>query len=179
MTIFAESPWPAIALCVAIELVFGFIFVRTGRALAVVGMVLALAGTVALVVVEQIVVTETEEVEDTLHGIAEALDANDTAAVLAAFAPECTQRGRVESELGDVTVNSATVGGDLEVRINQLTIPPSATAYFTGRINAQVKRGGTLPYENYIRKFKVTFERRGPRWLIANVEDADVRSQGF
>jgi hypothetical protein len=177
MTVFAESPWPALLLFGAIEIAFGIVFLRTGRAIVVVGMVLALAVAIGLVVYEQSIVTDIEQVEDTLHGIAEDLEANDQAAVLSAFLTTCPALPRVRSALADVTVSSASVGRDLEVRINELTIPPSATAFFTGRINARENRGQSIPYENFIRKFKIKLEQHGDRWLIADVEDADFRSR--
>lgn len=170
---FIESPWPAAMMCIVLEVILAIVFMRTGRAVVLVAMALVLAATAGMILLEQTIVTDTEQVEDTLHGIAEDLQANDVDAVLASFSPTCPQLARVRSSLKDVTVQSASVGADLEVRINKLTSPPSATAYFTGRINAKEKRGTTIPNENFFRKFKVRLERRGDRWLIVDVQDAE------
>jgi hypothetical protein len=178
MSIFLESPWPAALACIVLEIILGAIFMRTGRALVVVAMGVVLAITAALLIVERVIVTDIEQVEDTLHGIAEDLEANDFAAVLRSFSPKCPRYAEVRSQLDRVTVQSASVGPDLEVRVSQLTSPPSATAYFTGRINAR-EHSGTIPYENFIRKFKVRLERRGDRWLITDVEDAAPGGKGF
>jgi hypothetical protein len=175
---FIESPWPATLLCIVAQVILGIVFLRTGRALVVVAMGVVLAVTAAALVIERTIVTDTELVEDTLHGIAEDLEANDFAAVLASFAPNCPRLAEVRSQLNRVTVQSASVGADLEVRISQLTSPPSATAYFTGRINAR-ERSGTIPYENFIRKFKVKLERQDDRWLITDVEDAAPGGKGL
>ncbi len=174
MTTFVESPWPAVALCAVLLFVFGTLFVRTGRVWALAVMAAAVAGLVGLVVLERAIVTETEEVEDTLYGIAEDLEANDTTRVLDSFAPNCPRIGQTRSALSRVTVQSATVGRDLEVRINKLTSPPTATAYFTGRLQVR-DNSGTIPYENYIRKFKIKLERHADRWLIADFDDGDLR----
>lgn len=170
MTIFIESPWPATILGIVLEIILGLVFMRTGRALAVVGMAVVLAATAGMILLEQFIVTNTEQIEDTLHGIAEDLEANDAAAVLAAFTPECPKLPQVRSALNGVTIRAASVGADLEVRISQLTSPPSATAFFTGHIEGSDNRG-TVPYEHFIRKFKVKLERRGDRWLITDFED--------
>lgn len=178
MTIFVESPWPAVALCSVLLLVFGTWFMKTGRASILVAMGAVVAGLVVLIVVERMIVTETEQVEDTLHGIAENLAANEIPEVLASFSPNCPGIAQARSALNRVTIESATVGRDLEVRINKLTSPPTATAFFTGRIQAK-DNSGLIPYENYIRKFKVKLERQGDRWLIVDYEDGDLRRASF
>ena len=176
MTTFVESPWPAVAVCTALLFVFGTIFVRTGRVWTIVVMVMTVAALAGMIVVEQKIVTETEEVEDTLHGIAENLEANNLPEVLSSFAASCPGINRARSALNSVTVQSATVGRDLDIRINQLTNPPTATAYFTGRLQFRDK-SGTIPYDNFIRKFKVRLERHDGRWLVADYEDGDLRSR--
>jgi hypothetical protein len=176
MSAFVESPWPAVISCTMVLIVFGALFLKTGRASIIVVMAAVLASLVGLVALEQTIVTETEEVEDTLHGIAENLEANNLPEVLASFAPNCPGLAQARSALSRVTVENAVVGRDLEVRINRLTSPQSATAFFTGRIQAR-DNSGTIPYENLIRKFKVKLERHGDRWLVANYEQLDMRAK--
>ena len=127
---------------------------------------------------ERTVVTDTEEVEDTLHGIAEALAAGDLQVAMAAISPNCGQLPHFRRVLDEVNLNSAWIGADLEVRINRLTSPPTATAYFTGHADGQDKRG-RIPYERFMRKFKVRLEREGDRWLVTQMEDADPRQKLF
>jgi hypothetical protein len=176
MMTFVETPWPAVLTCTVALVVFGVLFMRTGRASMIVAMAAIVGALVGLVVLEQTIVTDTEEVQDTLHGIAEHLAANNVPEVLAAFAPNCPGLAQARPVLSRVTVESATIGRDLEVRISKLTSPASATAFFTGRIQAK-DNSGTIPYEHYIRKFKVKLERHGDRWLIADYEDLDPRSK--
>ena len=176
MSMFIESPWPATLLCIGSEVCLAMLFMRTGKALVVVMMAVVLAVSAGLILMEQTIVTDTEQVEDTLHGVAESLAANDMARVLAAFAPSCPGHDQVQSILPTVLVSSASVGSDLEVRISKLTNPPQATTYFTGRIEAKSKRG-TIPYEKMFRKFKVKLERRGDHWLIVDYTDAQIGSK--
>lgn len=178
MSIFVESPWPVTLLCIVVEVILGIVFMRTGRWQALFAMAVVLAVTAGMLVVERIVVTDSEQVEDTLHGVAEALTANDRAAVLASFSPDCPRLSEVRSALEGVTIRSASVGADLEVRISKLTSPPSATAIFTGRIDGTDNRG-TIPYEHFIRKFKVKLQLHDGRWLISDFEDAAPGKKRF
>jgi len=155
-------------------IVLGVMLAISGRRALVAAMILVAAATAGLVVLERVVVTEREEVADTLDSIAQSLVANDVPAVVGALSKTCPRRAEVQSVLSHVTVSGARVGGDLEVTVNRLTSPPSATTTFTGRIDAKDNRG-TVPYEHIFRKFKVTLHKEGDRWLITNFDDTDVR----
>ncbi len=176
MTWLVETPWPSVALGLVLEIILAIALVRTGRGTILVAMVLVLALTGGLVVLERVVVTQTEEVENALDAVAASLEANDAAAVLAGFTSNSPRRGEVQAALARVTVKSAHVGGDLEVRFNELTIPPSASAYFTGVVEAH-DRSGTIPYERMMRRFKVTLHRQGDRWLIHDFSEPESRGQ--
>jgi ketosteroid isomerase-like protein len=135
-----------------------------------------LAVAACLVILERVVVTEKEEVEDALEAIATSVEANDAQSVLAAFASSSPRRAEVQSALHRVKVSSARIAGDLEVRFNRLGAAPAATAYFTGIIDAKDKTG-SIPYEHMMRRFKVTLHKEGDRWLVFDYEDND-RGQG-
>jgi hypothetical protein len=163
-------------LGIVFEAVLAIALVRTQRVAIVAGMLIVLALTTGLVILERTIVTENEEIEDALDAVASALQANDVPAVLAAFSPDCPRLSDVRSALSRFDVEKAHVGGDLEVRLNRLTLPPSATAYFTGHVVGKDKRG-LVPYEHMIRKFKVRLQRHGEKWLIADYSEADPRER--
>ena len=165
MTWLLESPWPAITIGVVSEIALAIALVRTGRGALLVAMGIVLLATIGLLGLEWVVVTETEEVEDALGALEVALEANDPEQVLALFSPTSPRRAEVESVLKRFVVRDARIGRDLELVINHLTSPPSARAYFTGRIEGHDTRR-EIPYENLIRKFKVTLRREADRWLI-------------
>jgi hypothetical protein len=174
VTWLVESPWPVLMLGVCIEIVLAIVLVRTGRTVVLAAMVGVLVLTAGMLLVERVVVTRTEEVEDTLAAIGTALEANDLPAVMASIATDCPRRGEIQATLPRFVIREARVGGDLEVRFNPLLSPPTAVTYFTGRIAARDKRG-EVPYEHMIRKFKVTLRKEGDRWLVADYADTDVR----
>ena len=172
MTWLVESPWPAITLGVVVQVALAIVLVRTGRGAVLVAMAVALALTIGMLALERVVVTEQEEVEDALEAVAVALETNDTPAVLALFSPTSPRRGEVASALARFKVRDANIGGDLEIRTNALTSPPSAHAYFTGRLDAHDTRS-EVPYDHVLRKFKVTLHRDGRRWLIHDFASED------
>ena len=174
MTWFVESPWPSLILGIGLEVILAIYLVRSGRAIVIAAMVAVLALTAGLVLRERIVVTETEQVEDTLDEVAQALAANDSSAVLALFSSKSPRRAEVQSAMSRVTISEARIGNDLEVRLNPLTAPPSASAYFTGHIQVRGTRE-TIPYEHVMRKFKVTLHKEGDRYRLFDYEDSDPR----
>src|SRR3954447_23956551 len=173
MTYLVENPWPGLVLAALIELALGILLVRAGRAWVIAAMAGVLIAAVALVIIERLVVTDKEEIENSLETVASALEAHDVPRVLATLAPEFPRRAEVERVLARFEVSQARVGSDLEVRFNPLTNPPSATAYFTGHLEGKDLRG-QLPYEHLIRKFKIVFRRDGDRWVIADYSNDDV-----
>jgi hypothetical protein len=170
MTWILETPWPSLTLGIGLEVILAIALVRTGRGVIIGAMVLVLALTVGLVVLERVVVTQTEEVENALDGVAQALEANDAPAVLASIAPSCPRRGEVQSVLNHVTIRSARVR-DVEVRFDG-TDPPSATVNLLGIVEAHDTHG-TVPYEHFLRRFKVLLRKDGDRWLITDFSEAE------
>jgi hypothetical protein len=174
MTWFVESPWPSVILGIGLEVILAIYLVRSGRVIVIAAMVAVLAITAGLVVLERVVVTESEQVDDTLEEIARALAANDSSAVLSQFSTKSPRRAEVQSAMSRVTISEARIGNDLEVRLNQLTAPPSASAYFTGHIQLKGAREA-IPYEHVVRRFKVTLHKEGDRYRVFDYDDADPR----
>ncbi len=175
MTWIVESPWPALTVGIVLVVALAIVLVRTGRAAALVAMGCVLALTIGFVILERAVVTEVESVEDALEAVAAALESNDPPTVLALLSPASPRRREVESVMSRLRIREANVGGDLEIRTNALTSPPSASAYFTGRIDAQDNRG-EVPYDQLVRKFKVTLHHDGDRWLLFDFAMEDPTS---
>ncbi|MBI1901276.1 MAG: hypothetical protein HYS13_09215 [Planctomycetia bacterium] len=174
MDVFWESPWPAVGL-------FGFGLVALAvayhntrnRALlwaAAVDVLLGLAG----VAVEYFVVTDYEEVENTLSDAAAALAANDENALLSFFDPEASSlRASVHGALAMFEIHDAGFRG-LEVRFNHVMNPPTATAQFRGRI-VYSSRGGDGARNPYLQPVTIHLRREGDRWLISEVDAQGYR----
>jgi hypothetical protein len=178
MTWLLESPWPALTMGVVVEIVLAIVLVRTGRPAILIAMGVVFLFTAGMLIVELWVVTEGEAIEDALDETAAALEANDTAGVLARFTPASPRRGEVERALDRFHIRDAHVGGDLEFVVNELTIPPSCRVNFTGRVEATDSRR-EIPYEHLIRRFRVTLHRDGNRWLIHDYAMEDPTGGGW
>lgn len=171
MSWFVEDPTPTLVAIVLIEAVLAIALVKTGR-----GILLAVIAGVGLLgagllIVERLVVTDKETVEDTLTAAAQALEANDPQAVQQFIDPASPMRNRVASEMSRVTINKATFSR-LDVKFNRHTSPPTAEADFMGFINAHDRRG-ELPYESFAGRFTVRLRREGDRWLMTDYEMHD------
>jgi hypothetical protein len=159
-----------------LELILAIYLVRSGRAVVIAAMVVVLVVTAALLILERIIVTDAEAVEDTLYAAAGALEANDPPQVLALFSTASPHRGEVQSILSHVTVREARIG-DLEIHFGEGARPSTATATFIGRVQARDDRG-QIPYEQMIRRLRVTLRREADRWLIYDYADVDTRGTG-
>lgn len=175
-----EDPWPVIWIAGAVIalLSVGYYHSRHRGVLAAIIGVLFLAS--ACLLVEQLVVTEREQVEQTLREGAAAVKRNDLAAVLALIAPEATaMRSSVQTILPTLDVTDAGVGGDLKIEIQHAGPQPTATAAFTGRITINSRTSGErLPHETYFRHFTVQLRKEGDRWLMTGYEANDPPRPG-
>ncbi|HEX3991591.1 MAG TPA: hypothetical protein VHX39_10515 [Acetobacteraceae bacterium] len=177
MTWFVESIWPGLILGLAIETVLAVLWMQGARRAIAAAMALVAAATLGLIIIERLVVTRTEEVEDLLDEAARTLVANDPPRLLELFSPDSPRRKEVQSTLAHVKVREAHVGGDLEISFNDHGALPTATAVFTGRIDAQ-DTTGRVPYEHMLGRFRVTLRREGDRWRIYDYTAVDTRGRG-
>lgn len=169
------SPWPILIAGLVIEVLLLAALIRSGRGalLAAVAGVGVLTGL--LLLVERLIVTETEQVEATLDELSAALVRNDLNAVLAFISPTANDvRTLAQTSLPSVVINEAHIGSDLSIQVNERTNPPTALATFTGRFQFKLVRGAS-PYENMVRKFRVGLSKQDGRWLIVAVEESDLR----
>jgi hypothetical protein len=175
MTWFLESPWPSILLGIGLELLLAIYLVHTGRAIAIAAMVLVLAVTTALVLLERWIVTDAEAVEDTLERARSTLEANDGDSLLSLFTADSPRRAEVQSILSRVAVREARIASDMELVFEPPVGPQTATASFTARVEARDLRG-QIPYEHMIGRFRVTLRRAPQGWRIVDYAQNDLRA---
>ena len=148
MVIFLESPWPILLIGIAVEAVLAVMLLRTGQ-----GRVLwAMLGTAAVVlvglVVERLVVTDREAVENTLDACVAAVKANDINRLLECISPTAPQvRAEARFVLDRFEIQKAALI-DLEITINRLTNPPTAKAKFRASAPAGTARA-RFPYQGF------------------------------
>lgn len=172
MTTLLENPAPIIAVGIALEAVLAVAFVHTRRRgilVAMVGVgVLVLAG----VVLERLILTDTEQIELAMDGAVEALEADDLPAFDEHLARSAVEtRARAAYALGIVQITRFRTSG-VDVKINPLTSPPTAEVRFQGSVHYR-EREGKISYGIYRAAFVVTFQLEADRWLIIGHSEAN------
>jgi hypothetical protein len=172
MSYFTENSLWMIFVGIAVEAVLGAILFRTGRGAALWAMIGVALLVVVGVTVEKLIVTEKEEVENTVDAIASALKANDLDRVLTFISPADTKsRSDAAWAMNRCEILGTTVLG-LEVTVNQLASPHTAQARFRGIIRCH-DRKGEIPHESYASEFTVSLRKEGNRWIVTGYETAD------
>jgi hypothetical protein len=167
-----EDPTTMIVAGALIECLLVVALVKSGRAILVVPILAVLALMGLGVLIERLVVTEAEQVEGTLEGVADALEANGVEAVLRYIDPAAAElRSHVKSQMPQMRITDARVY-DLVVRVNRYSSPPTVQADFTGRLKGRFRGDGGAGGEGLVlRNFTVEFHQERERWLITGYED--------
>ena len=167
-----DNPIPLFILGLIAQLILGVILWQTGRG-GVMFLMIALGVTsIALLVVEVVITSPTEELATTLDNLADALETNKLENVLIFIAPEATAvRTDATQQLKRVQIHEAFVAGDLQVNFD--TPPnaetPIATATFIGRIKAKFLKDSS-PYEQLAQRFKIYFRKENGKWLVTKYD---------
>jgi hypothetical protein len=174
---FLESPWPILLIVIGVEAVLAVALLQTRRGYLLWAMIgVAAVGLVGLVV-ERLVVTDREAIENTLDAAVAAAEANDVGRLLDCISPTAENtRADARWMLSRVEVRSAYIH-KLEITINQLTSPPTARAHFQV-IGQGTDRKGEFPYQSYARAATVELRLEDDRWLVTgyDVEGLNLRN---
>ena len=165
--IFLESPWPILLVGIAAESLLAILLLRTGQgrwlwAMFAAGL-LVLLGLLA----EHFVVTDRKAIINTLDTAAAAVEANDLKRLLDCVSPSAEEIRRgapqvfARCEFRKVRIHS------LEIKINHLTSPPTATVNFQA-VGSAKDRLGENPYPGFAEAVSVTLRHEQGRWLVAD-----------
>ena len=155
----AESPLVvSIALGVlAAALIYGWL--QTGKKpMAIVGLVLVLCIPLAWVIAENWV-TDRERIEQLIHEVADAVEANDHDRALSIIGDESTRR-QAAGELPQWEFSQADVGSIRSIRIIEGNMPIQADVEMTVKVTVSSKRG-SIQNISVPRRLNLTFEKRG------------------
>lgn len=163
MNLLLENPlpiWSLGAVCLAITLIVFLAKRSLGSVLAVAGVI---AGTALLLLLESIVITPSEEVEESLANVLEAIKANDLPQVLAMIDPNAKHvRNDAETLMPQVKVKET---GATSVRVEFADSNPlEATSFFRGRIDGTHARTGTRVF--YFDQVEIDWQKNGATWQI-------------
>jgi hypothetical protein len=166
MTLFLENPLPvwglgAVALAIAAIIYFAN---KSGRSLG--GVVAVIVATAVLLYIERQVITPSEEVEQAVVEIMDAIQANDVPGVLALIDPSATKvRTDAETVMPQMRVNS-TGNSSLRVELDESASPAKATSFFRGKIDGVHSRTGARAF--YFDQVEVDWQKNGDKWLVVD-----------
>ncbi len=171
MTWWTENPVPILVFCVAAIAIIAIAFLQTGRKWCLYAGVAVVLLAASALVVDQVVITDREQIEITLRDLADLVGANDVPGVLAHIAADATRmRNDAERYLTRYQIERASIGQRIVVEIHERQQPPMATAEFTGRIEipeAQEMAGRSIA----VRKFRLQLRKEGPGdWRCVDYE---------
>lgn len=169
ITWFTEDPTPIlVAGGIALFVLLGVLF-KTGRGVILLAMA-AVALCMALsVLIDCVVVTEREAVENVVYLGAEAAGKNDLAEVEQLISPSAEGlREQARRELSRMKFKSVSVGG-LRVNTDHTTEPWSATARFLVRAEGDPQNVDPV-YRNYAGRLKLDMKLENGQWRVTGYE---------
>jgi hypothetical protein len=168
MTWLIEDPLPIMVMGVILGVIVAVGFIKTGQR----WLIAALAGVVLLAIavlaIEQMVVTDREEVELVLFEIAAAVERNDIDAALLHISPDAPGVHRANTELRRITFREVDIKPNLEIEVFPDRTPPEAQTRFNVVVIADVGIGGGA--DRYPRYVEATFVKEGERWVVRDYD---------
>jgi hypothetical protein len=164
MDLVFENPlpiWSLGAVCLAIAVI---VFLAKRSLASILGVAGVIAVTALLLVLESIVVTPSEEVEQSLSDLMAAIEANDLAAVVAWIDPSAKSiRSEAETLMPQVKVRE-TGSTSVHVEVDESASPLKATSFFRGRIDGTHARSGGRVF--YFDKVEIDWQKSGDSWQV-------------
>lgn len=175
MTWLFEDPTPAILTIVMIEAILGLFYVATVQK----GFLWAMGGFAtllgAVILADYFVVTDREEVQETIRQGVSALRDNDLPRVLTFLSPSAVKtRDRAIWAMNLVRFTNVSIS-DLKIEINRDATPPTAEVRFFAVFRYEFReKTAEAIYEAYAAKFTVIFEKVDGRWLLTDHYEYEV-----
>jgi hypothetical protein len=99
------------------------------------------------------------------------MERNDLPEVLKCIAPSAVAlRQQAQLVARQFEIHAVSLSG-LTVKVNRFNNPPSATADFLVHVNG-ADRTGMIPYNNIIRRLRVSLRWEGDQWLVDNYSES-------
>jgi hypothetical protein len=165
--------WICGALLVTIALV---VYQQTRSRGALAAVLVAVLLTALGLVAEKLIVTPREAVEQTLYGLAAAIEADNLPAVLTYIAPNAAEvRGDAEAIMPQLIVEKCRVASELVIEVDETAQPMTAVARFKALGDVTMKRNNMRG--GYFDKVEIRFTRDPEgRWLVEGYTPArDLR----
>ncbi|RMG37427.1 MAG: nuclear transport factor 2 family protein [Planctomycetota bacterium] len=161
-----ENPWPPIVLCLFVAIVTAAQAIRH-RSKLLWGLTLAmLLAAVACYVVDMLIVTERERLEEQLHDLGEAVRRLDTQRVLTYISPAALPE-RTVVQTGMALIDSLD---DLHWRVVTIRLQAGGSlAEADVRANATVRLRGSVDLGHQPTRWLLSWRREGGQWKITRI----------
>jgi hypothetical protein len=165
VTTLFENPLPIAVVGGLVALVALLVFLsrRNGKSLA--ALIAIVAITLALLVIERLVVTDLEQIEAEILGMADAIEANDVAGVVEHIDPAAAKiRADIEALMPQVKWSVANAAS-ITVTLDDDANPPAASSRFRAFMQGAHSRTGLqVAYIN--QQVDMAWIKRDGRWLM-------------
>lgn len=169
-----ENPFPAILVGGLLTAILAGGWLRTGRNSLVVAMLVAIALTIAAVLIERFVVTDREQITAALHEIAKLVEQNDVDAALDyAYSGAPQVRRQADAELRRYEFSLVDIKRNLTIEVDSRSDPPQARAEFNVVVVVTVRNQGLTDF-TAARFCEVTlYKEQDGRWRVGAYSHAD------
>jgi hypothetical protein len=170
MNIIYEQPGTILIIGVIAEVIALGGLMKTGQRAILIPVVVIPLLTIGLLGLERYIVTDREEVRDTIHGLAQAVENNDLPAVLEYLSdrvPDAKRRAKAEFpryQFDDVSVKS-----NLEIEVFEENVPPKASATFNVTVLIS-ERSGMIRNRKMPVFVELTLYEEEGRWRIGQYD---------
>lgn len=166
MTTLLENPLPIAAVGGLVSLFALIVFWSRRDSASLAALAGAVLLTLGLLLVERLVVTERERVENAVADIIAAVKANDLPGVLDSIDPAAAKvRADVQQLMPEMKVNAANSVGRTDVTFDETAQPPTADARILAVLVGIHERSGA-PVGYYKQRVDLHWVKRGDRWLL-------------
>ena len=173
-----ENPVTVLVLGGITALVFGAIWLQTGRKIELYIMLAIMTGVVGVLVAGKLWNSERRNVKTTLFQIARDVERNDVDAVLAHLHSGMSAlRQRAANEMPMYKFEEVKIKQNLEIEVFADESPPRAVASFNVVVVVS-DRSGFINGRRVPRFVQVTFVKQGNKWRISDYDHDDPR-EGF
>ena len=165
---FTEDPWPPVLILAVMALVFGLAWNATRRGVFFLAAVGAVFLGLAVFIGEEMIVTESERVEEQVLALADAVRRGENEKVPAFFASSADDlRKEIAAHVEDVQFE------DLRITDLAVTLEPGGTqAQSHFRANGSGTWKKTLS-SNFSTRWNLTWRNEGGTWKVVQVERLD------
>lgn len=168
-----EKPLVIVLMGVTTAIVFGGLWMQTGRKSALYALLGALLATGALLVLERFIVTDREQIDILLHQAAREVERNDLEALFRHTHSRAEWiRQQARAELPRYVFENVSIKSNLEITVRADRRPPTARARFNAVVTLSEREG--LIHDRRIPRYVVVdFEKEDDAWRVVGYEHHD------